>query len=144
MKSKTSLHDISILANFALLDMISGTSHYRRLLMSNPVCHLEINAKNLARAKKFYTKLMGWKFKPMMPGYEMAMIAKNAGVALSKGKTGSRGMLPYFQVKSVSLMLKKASSVKAKIAVSKTEIDGGHGFLLKLKTLKAIPSAFGA
>lgn len=101
--------------------------------MSNPVCHLEINAKNLPRAKKFYTKLMGWKFKPMMPGYEMAGIAKNAGVALSKGKTGSRGMLPYFQVKSIDSTLKKANAIKAKIAVKKTEIGGGHGFFAQIK-----------
>ncbi len=101
--------------------------------MNNPVCHLEINAKNLVRAKKFYTKLMGWKFKLMMPGYEMAGIAKNAGVALSKGKTGSRGMLPYFQVTSIDKTLKKAHVIRAKVAVPKTEISGGHGFFAHIK-----------
>ena len=101
--------------------------------MNTPVCHLEINAKNIARAKKFYNKLMGWKFKPMMPGYEMAGIAKNAGVALSKGTTGSRGMLPYFHVKSIDQTLKKAAAIRAKIAVKKTDIGGGYGYFAQIK-----------
>jgi len=101
--------------------------------MPNHICHLEINAKNLPRAKKFYNKLMGWKFKPMMPGYEIAPIAKNAGVALSKGKTGTSGVMPYFYVKSVSKVLKNAASMKAKIATPRTEIGGGHGCYAKIK-----------
>ena len=64
--------------------------------MSTPICHLEINVKNLPRAKKFYAKLMGWKFKAMMPGYEMFSLGKDVGGALSKGKTGSNAMIPYF------------------------------------------------
>gem|GEM_PF-4563627 len=43
----------------------------------------------LIRLGDLNVKSLGWKFKPMMPGYEKAGIAK------------SSGMLPYFQVKSV-------------------------------------------
>ena len=42
-------------------------------------------------------------------------------------------MLPYFQVKSIDLTLKKATVIKAKIAVKKTEIGGGHGYFAQIK-----------
>ena len=101
--------------------------------MSTPICHLEINVKNLPRAKKFYSKLMGWKFYPMSPGYELFSLDKKSGGALSKGRTGSNAILPYFHVKSIEQTLKKAGALKAKIIVPKTEISGNHGFFAHLR-----------
>jgi predicted enzyme related to lactoylglutathione lyase len=101
--------------------------------MATPICHLEINVKNLPRAKKFYGRLMGWKFKAAMPGYLMTNIGKNVGCALSKGKTGSKGMLPYFHVTSIEKILKNAKGLRAKIVMPKTDIGGGHGFMAQIR-----------
>ena len=101
--------------------------------MSTPLCHLEINVKNLPRAKKFYGKLMGWKFRAAMPGYEMCSIGKNMGCALSKGKTGSKGLLPYFHVKSIEKVLSNAKTMRAKVLLPKTEIGGGHGYMAHIR-----------
>jgi predicted enzyme related to lactoylglutathione lyase len=100
--------------------------------MPTPICHLEINVRDLARAKKFYSKLMGWKFQTMMPGYAMFSLGKNMGGALTKGKPGASSMLPYFHVRSIGSTLKRAEALRAKIVMPKTEI-GGHGHMALIR-----------
>lgn len=101
--------------------------------MTTPICHLEISVKNVPRAKKFYAKLMGWKFQTMMPGYEMFSLGKNSGGALQKGKAGKSSMLPYFHVRSIDRTLARAKALGAKILKPKTEIGGNHGCMALIR-----------
>jgi predicted enzyme related to lactoylglutathione lyase len=101
--------------------------------MSTPICHLEINVKSMARAKKFYSKVMGWKFQAMMPGYEMFSLGRNMGGALSKGRAGTSSMLPYFHVRSIDRTLERAKALRAKILIPKKAIGDGHGFMAHVR-----------
>jgi predicted enzyme related to lactoylglutathione lyase len=101
--------------------------------MSTPICHIEINVKNLVRAKKFYSKVMGWKFQTMMPGYAMFSLGKNMGGALSTGKAGTSSMLPYFHVRSIDRTLERAKALGAKVVTPKRKIGGDHGFMAHVR-----------
>ncbi len=94
------------------------------------IVHVEIKVTNIARAKKFYGKLLGWKFFDMMPGYVLFEAGKGAvGGAFDKVKKIAKGdaTLAYFEVKSMDVSLDLVKKLRGKIVTPKTEIPGGRG-----------------
>ena len=104
--------------------------------MGSAMVHLEIKVTNMARAKKFYGKMFGWKFRAMMPEYQVYNPGGDeAGGALSLVKKIAKGeaACPYFGVKSIEKSIAQAKKFKVKVVMPKMEIGGGHGFMAQIK-----------
>jgi len=122
-------------------------------MSKNPIVHFEIPADNLERAKKFYTKIFGWKIvKFPMPKsgstdgdpYYMVYSAdtdknhmvKNPGEingGMMKRKERNQPFMNYISVSSIDKMLPKIKASKGKLAMPKTEIGPGMGWIAAFK-----------
>ncbi len=92
---------------------------------SGRLVHFSIPVKNLETSLKFYTDLLGWKFKVMTPTYWM--IEDSLG-ALSLETEAVSGTMPilYFGVSNIDEALSKAKALGATIVLRK--MDSGDGF----------------
>lgn len=103
--------------------------------MAGNVVWLDIPVKNLDRAIKFYSAVLGQKVKKeKMPGMELGILAHggaNIGGCLYKSKKekpGKTGPLVYFSVEGrLDAACKAAVKQKGKVLIPKTPI-GQHGF----------------
>lgn len=102
--------------------------------MTGSMVHFEIKVKDMARAKKFYSAFLGWKFEQLMPGYAMIRGPKGVSGALDRVKTvsGKSATVPYFEVKSVGKALTQAKQLKAKTVVPETSL-GSMGVMARIK-----------
>lgn len=75
--------------------------------MKGNIVHFEVNAKDPARAKKFYSKVFGWTFKDSeIPGIEYYLIdGVNPGGAVNPNQTET-GIVVYFETDNVDKTLK--------------------------------------
>lgn len=86
--------------------------------MANPFVHLELNASDLRKAKKFYKALFDWKLtdsKEMQ--YTMIDVGKGTGGGMWTNPQGAPGWLAYVEVDSVKKTIAKAKKAGAKIFV---------------------------
>ena len=72
------------------------------------IVHFEINTKDAGRAKTFYTKLFGWKYKDSdIPGIEYYIIdGATPGGAINPQSTAARAPVVYFGVEDVDKSVK--------------------------------------
>jgi len=72
------------------------------------IVHFEINTKDAGRAKTFYTKLFGWKYKDSdIPGIEYYIIdGATPGGAINPQPTAAKAPVIYFGVDDVDKSVK--------------------------------------
>jgi uncharacterized protein len=95
------------------------------------ICHIEIPAPDMAKAKAFYTKVFGWTVE-QPPGFEGYALWRSEGVSGgfdSSAKPAKRGgPRLYLAVPDIPRKLKQIGKAGGKITKGKTEIGGGFGF----------------
>ena len=97
--------------------------------------HFDLPADDLARAKKFYESLFGWKFSgvPEMEYYfiEMRDAQGNLGLAGGMGKRGSpeQRITNYIGVNSVDEHMEKVKNAGGKVLSPKMPVPG-WGYLV--------------
>jgi uncharacterized protein len=106
-------------------------------------CWTELATTNVARAKKFYTSIFGWKFKDFDMGmgdakYSIARVGGKDACALypmwdeQKKSKAPPLWLPYISVKSVDGTVKKAKSARGKVCSAPMDVmDKGRMAILQ-------------
>ena len=72
--------------------------------MRGQMVHIEFPADDAAQARAFWGSLFGWDFQaaPGPPGYDMARINDNSGIAITSMEPGKRGARTYFDVDDIA------------------------------------------
>ncbi len=107
----------------------------------NPILHVEIPVRNLARAIRFYEKLFGWRFDPPIElhGHDMAFLpavdgADGASLALAQGDVyvpSTNGAILYLRVADIDATLARAAELGSETLFPKTAI-GTDGFVAEV------------
>lgn len=105
--------------------------------MGASICHIELPVRNMARAKKFYGGLFGWKFRGFSPTYVMFNPGDGVGGALKKidakaEGAGENATAIYVKVESIQQVLKQSKEYGVKVLLRRTEIGGGNGYIAHL------------
>ena len=95
------------------------------------ICHVNIPAPDLAKAKAFYTKVFGWKCTAMpgMTGYSFWSAGKLGGGFDADVKPAKGGVTLYLAVADIPAALKKIKFSGGKAVRPKTAIPGNYGFM---------------
>jgi uncharacterized protein len=98
-------------------------------MMEGEIAHYEIPARNLAKLSKFYTNVVGWKFKDSgMPGMTYLLISTNSSSKLPSAgmykKSGLRTPTTYVAVKDIDASTKKLQKNGGKVVVPKQAVPG--------------------
>lgn len=95
------------------------------------ICHINIPAPDLAKANAFYTKVFGWKSRPMrgMDRYAFWSAGDVSGGFDADAKPSRGGVTLYLAVADIPAAFKKIVRAGGKAVRAKTEIPGGMGFL---------------
>ncbi|TMG56125.1 MAG: VOC family protein [Chloroflexi bacterium] len=77
--------------------------------MAGSIVHFEINTKDAARAKSFYTSLFGWKYKDSeIPGIEYYVIdGVEPGGAINPMQSDQKSPVVYFGTDDIDATLRK-------------------------------------
>ncbi len=105
--------------------------------MANPIVHFEIPADDTHRAKEFYTKTFGWKIDewkdPAGTMEYFAVHTKTDGAGIDGGmmkrKHKEQPFMNYVAVASIDKMLKAVVANGGTVALPKTEIAPGMGWI---------------
>ena len=97
-------------------------------MSKHTIVHVEISAKDLAAASKFYAELFGWEIQPMpemnyatfSPGKEEV----GGGFNPVSEENPAGTVLVYIDTEDIEASLAKAESLGGKTLVPKTEIPG--------------------
>ncbi len=94
--------------------------------MAHQFVFLELRTHNVAKAKKFYANLFGWKMKQIPMGKSSYLMVEGAGAA--RGKEWGVGMVknpapkgfsshwtPYVQVKDIKALTGRAKKLGARV-----------------------------
>ena len=85
--------------------------------MNGAIVHFELNAKDTARAKKFYGSLFGWKFEPSaMPGLDNYLLIddlKPSG-AINGMSPDKPGPVVYLDTNNIDSSIKKVRELGGK------------------------------
>ena len=105
--------------------------------MAHPVIHFEIPADDVARLKRFYSDLFGWKMTtdPSMPEYVMIETqTEGQGIngGMMKKDMPDQKVLNYILVESVDEYSRKVKKLGGTIIVPKMEIPGIGWFTVAL------------
>jgi hypothetical protein len=88
----------------------------------------ELVAPNVAAAKKFYAGMLGWKTQPFGKGVDYTLFKSGKNMVGGLMKCPKPGMpaqwIPYVVVDSVDATAKKATRLKAEVAVPPKNIPG--------------------
>ncbi len=99
--------------------------------MAQPFVHLELNTPDLAKAKDFYGKLVGWTFEDMDMGpagkYSVFKPASGPGGGMFTMPGAPTAWLPYIGVDNLKDSTDQAESLGAKVIMREQEVPG-HGF----------------
>ena len=94
-------------------------------MMANPFVHVELQARDLDKSKKFYAGLFDWRLEEM-PGldYTMIMVGEGTGGGMMKnpGPGVADQWLPYILVDDIAASTRKAQALGAVICREITEI----------------------
>jgi predicted enzyme related to lactoylglutathione lyase len=89
--------------------------------MPQPFVHLELNTPDLAKAKDFYGKLVGWTFQDMDMGpggtYSVFKPSSGPGGGIFTVPDAPKQWLPYIGVDDLKASTDKAESLGAKVIV---------------------------
>lgn len=90
------------------------------------IVHFEIPADDVERAKRFYSKLFGWKFEEVPQGdYWMIATGKNAvGGGLMKRQNPRQTITNYIDVPSVDEYSGKVEKLGGKVVVPTQAVPG--------------------
>jgi hypothetical protein len=104
-------------------------------VMANPFVHIELQTKDLAQARNFYTKLFDWKLEEMpLPGGEGSYTMINVGEGTGGGMFQNADpnvpphWLAYVGVDDVRAMTDKARTLGAKVCMEPMEV-GAYGWM---------------
>ena len=103
------------------------------------ICHFEIPADDVRRAKKFYTELFGWKIEDY-PDMEYWMIhtsgekGEGLGGGLFKRSDPKQSILNYVDVADVAASALRVEKLGGKIVVPKSPVPGMGWFAVCLDT----------
>jgi predicted enzyme related to lactoylglutathione lyase len=96
--------------------------------MQGNIVHFEINAKDAARAKKFYSSVFGWKFKDSeIPGIDYYLTDGPQPAGAINPMTQEPGPVVYFGVDNIDATIKKVRELGGK-AEEKLPIQGQGWF----------------
>lgn len=106
--------------------------------MSNAIVHFEIPADDVPRAKKFYEKAFGWKITdPWKMNYFLVETKKKGEEGINGGlmsrKEPGQPFMNYLAVASIDASLKKVEKAGGVVAMPKTEIAPGMGWIAAFK-----------
>lgn len=93
--------------------------------MPNPICHVEIGCRDLAKTSEFFSKLFDWQMSPMGPA---AMIQAGGGIGghiTSLGHEPHKYTIFYVGVENVQAYLDKATELGGKLLVPPVPIPTG-------------------
>ena len=95
------------------------------------ICHINIPAPDLAKAKAFYTKVFGWKYTPMrgMDRYAFWSAGEVSGGFDADVKPAKKGVTLFLAVADIAAALKKIEFSGGKAVQAKTAIPGNYGFM---------------
>lgn len=101
--------------------------------MANPFVHIELQTKDLARSKEFYSRLFDWKLtdEPMPDGGTYTMInvgeGTGGGMFANPDPAVPPGWLAYVAVDDIAASTNKARELGATVVREVTEV-GGYGW----------------
>jgi len=106
--------------------------------MPNSIVHFEIPADDLARAKKFYQKALGWKISdPWKMEYFLVETKEKGEDGINGGlmlrKNPGQPFMNYISVPSIDGSLKKVVKAGGVVAMPKMEIGSGMGWIAAFK-----------
>jgi predicted enzyme related to lactoylglutathione lyase len=91
--------------------------------MVHNICHFEIPADDVERAKKFYEGLFGWKIEAVEGGYNLITVGEpGPDGGMMKRVVPGQGITVYFNVESVDDYSKKLQSLGGKLLMPKTPV----------------------
>ena len=103
--------------------------------MPHNICHFEVPADNVERAKKFYQDLFGWKIEPAEGGYNLITVGEpgpNGGMMARQAP--GQGVTVYIAVESVDDYSKKVQSLGGTVVMPKTPVPTMGYFAVFLDT----------
>ena len=106
--------------------------------MSNSIVHFEIPADDVQRARKFYEEALGWKITdPWNMRYFLVETRQEGQPGINGGlmarKDPSQPFMNYIAVDSIEDACKKVEAAGGTIALPKTEIGSGMGWVAAFK-----------
>ena len=106
--------------------------------MPNSIVHFGIPADDVGRAKKFYQKALGWKITdPWKMNYFMVETRTDGEAGINGGlmqrKMPGQPFMSYIAVDSIDASCKKVEKAGGVIAMPKTEIAPGMGWIAAFK-----------
>src|ERR1700733_1121759 len=98
--------------------------------MPNSIIHFEIPADDVARAKKFYEKALGWKISDPWKMDYFIVETKDKGKdgingGMTKRKMPDQPFMNYISVESIDASMKKIEKAGGAVAMPKMEIGEG-------------------
>lgn len=99
--------------------------------MAHNICHVEIPCKNIARARKFYSDIFGWKITDFGGMYAMFKTGEGPGGGLEQRADNfptERAITLYIQVEDIDFYLTKISVAGGRTIQKKTEISKEFGY----------------
>ena len=103
--------------------------------MAHNICHFEVPAEDVERAKRFYEGLFGWKIEAAEGGYNLITVGEpgpNGG--MMKRMAPGQGITVYINVESVGDYSKKLQSLGGNILMPKTAVPTMGYFAVFLDT----------
>ena len=102
--------------------------------MPNPMIHFELPADDLERARSFYTSIFGWKITdPWKMEYYLVETKDKDGNGINGGMMKRKGVgqpfTNYILVDEINDTLAKVKAGGGRIAMPKTEIGAGMGWI---------------
>ena len=97
--------------------------------MTNPFVHVELQTRDLPKAKEFYARLFDWKLQDIpMQGGSYIMIDVGGGMFANPDPKESPRWMAYVGVDDIRAMTEKARQLGATICLDVTEV-GDFGWM---------------
>jgi uncharacterized protein len=97
--------------------------------MAAPITHFEIGGRDVARARKFYSELLGWEFQEIMGVAMVVPSGKGIGGHLNAlGHEPANYVTIYAQVDNIEAYLDRATRLGGRTIVPKTEVPQNGWF----------------
>jgi predicted enzyme related to lactoylglutathione lyase len=103
--------------------------------MVHNICHFEVPADDVERAKRFYQGLFGWKIEPVEGGYNIITVGEpgpNGG--MMQRQVPGQSITVYINVDSVHDYSKKVQALGGTVVIGKTAVPTMGYFAVFLDT----------
>jgi predicted enzyme related to lactoylglutathione lyase len=92
------------------------------------LCHMEVPAPDLEKAKTFYEGVFGWECRPMGEGYLLFAMPGGGGGGLDQAAAvGDGGCVLVLACEDIDAKLEEIGAAGGETIQGKTEIGEGHG-----------------